>query len=451
MKNRTLRSVTSLFALILLAQMMYGQEQMIDQVVAVVGGNVIFQSDIENQYLQMRAQGYYSNLQGLKCEIFEELLTQKLFLTQAQIDSIVVEDSNVDAELDRRLKVFINQIGTEAKLEEYYRKSMYEIKADFRDIIRDQMLTQKMQVQLTGDIKITPSEVRSYFRQLPADSIPGVPLQYELRQIVKKPKIDESEIFRVKEQLLNLRKRVLDGENFSTLAVLYSEDKASAVRGGDLGYVSRSDLVKPFADAAFSLKQNQVSNIVESEYGYHIIQMLDRRNDQIDVRHILIKPKSSPDAIKHVENQLDSLLIRIKSDSLDFSKAALFLSDDQDTRLNGGLMVNPNTGTARFEAGDLDRATLAAIRDLKEGEYTSPFRTVNENGQEVYKVIRVEKIIPAHKANLEEDYSLLQNLALNNKKLQIIQDWIIEKQKTTYIRIDDSLKSCPFKTGSWIK
>jgi len=347
--------------------------------------------------------------------------------------------------------VFISQIGSEERLEAYYNKSMYEIKTDFRDIIREQLLTQKMQRQLVDEISITPSEVRAYVKKLPSDSLPDVPLQYELRQVVRTPKIEESEIFNVKDRLLNLRKRVLDGENFATLAVLYSEDKGSAIRGGDLGNVSRGDVVKEFADAAFSLKQNQVSNIVETEFGYHIIQLVDRRGEQIHVRHILMKPKSSPEAAAKAQNFLDSLAIRLRSDSLDFVTAAVYLSDDTDTRLNGGMMVNPNTGGARFEEGEIDPATLFAIRDLKEGEISNAFRTTNEKGKDVFKIVKVEKIIPLHKANITSDYSLLQNMALNDKKTRIIQEWIADKQKSTYMKVDESMKSCPFKSAGWLK
>ena len=450
MKNSILR-VFMLAALAILPFVSQAQEKIIDGIVAVVGANVIYQSDIENQYLQMKAQGYLSSSPSLKCEIFEDLLTQKLFLNQALVDSIEVTESEVENELDRRLKVFISQIGSEERLEAYYNKSMYEIKTDFRDIIREQLLTQKMQRQLVDEISITPSEVRAYVKKLPSDSLPDVPLQYELRQVVRTPKIEESEIFNVKDRLLNLRKRVLDGENFATLAVLYSEDKGSAIRGGDLGNVSRGDVVKEFADAAFSLKQNQVSNIVETEFGYHIIQLVDRRGEQIHVRHILMKPKSSPEAAAKAQNFLDSLAIRLRSDSLDFVTAAVYLSDDTDTRLNGGMMVNPNTGGARFEEGEIDPATLFAIRDLKEGEISNAFRTTNEKGKDVFKIVKVEKIIPPHKANITSDYSLLQNMALNDKKTRIIQEWIADKQKSTYMKVDESMKSCPFKSAGWLK
>ncbi len=443
-------SLLAAIILILLAFPVRAQQLMVDKVVGVVGNNIILQSDIENQYLQMRAQGYTGNAERMKCQILEDLLTQRLFLDQAQVDSIEVTESEVENELDRRLRMFINQIGSQEKLEEYYKKSLLEIKENFREVIRDQLLTQKMQRQISENIKVVPSEVKAFYRSLSQDSIPDIPQQYEIRQIVRKPKISDEAIFEVKERLLELRRRVVNGESFATLAVLYSEDPGTAPRGGELGYSSRGDLVKEFADAAFSLKKDQVSQIVETEFGYHIIQLIDRRNDQVNVRHILMKPKVSPEASQRAVEFLDSIATRIRVDSLRFEMAARFLSEDENTRMNGGVLVNPETGSTRFSLDELDRPSQLVVRNLKKGEISEPFEATDENGRKVYKIIQITNIIPAHKANLSLDYSLLQNVALSDKKTRILNDWIRDKQSKTYIRIDDSYQSCDFRIKGWI-
>ena len=426
------------------------QEMMVDHIIGIVGNNVILLSDIENQYLQFRVQGYTGDAERMKCQIFEDLLMQKLFLNQAQLDSVEVSEGEIEMELDRRLRVFINQAGSEEALEAYYKKSIPEIKENFREVIHDQLLTQRMQRQMSEDIKVVPSEVRSFYRQLAADSIPEIPEQYQVREIVRKPRLGEEAIFEVKERLLELRSRVVNGENFATLAILYSEDPGSAMRGGELGYMGRGDLVKEFSSVAFSLKENQVSQIVETEFGYHIIQLIGRRGDQVNVRHILMKPKASVEASKSATGFLDSLATRIRIDSISFENAARFFSENELTRMNGGILVNPETGSTRFEKSELDRSTEMAIRGLGRGEISRPFETTDENGRKIYKIVQLTDIIEPHKANLQLDYALLQNMALNQKKNSIIQDWVRSKQEKTYIRIDERYRSCGFQIDGWL-
>lgn len=428
----------------------FAQEIMVDQIVGIVGDNIILQSDIENQYYQMQAQGYTGNARQMKCEIFEDLLVQRLFLNQAMVDSIEVTAAEVENELNRRLQIFINQIGSQERLEEYYNKSLLEIKETFREVIRDQLLTQRMQAELSNDISVVPSEVRDYYKRLPADSIPEIPEQYEIRQIVKNPRISEEAIFEVKERLLELRERIVQGENFSTLAILYSEDPGTAMKGGELGFTSRGSLVKEFADVAFSLKQNQVSQIVETEFGYHIIQLIERRGEQVNVRHILMKPRASEEASQKAIAVLDSLASRIRMDSIPFETAARFLSDDEDTRLSGGIMVNQSTGTTRFTLEEFDRPTRQIIQNLKPGEVSDPFEATDETGRKIYKIIQITRIIPAHRANLDLDYSLIQNMALSEKKSRLLNQWVRDRIAETYIRIDPSFRDCDFTIKGWI-
>ncbi|MEA3445988.1 MAG: peptidylprolyl isomerase, partial [Bacteroidota bacterium] len=348
------------------------QGEVIDKILAVVGDNIILKSDVEKQYLQLIAQGY-DTYGDLKCEIFEDLLFQKLLVNQAYHDSIEVTDNDVDQRVNARLGMIINQAGSEAALEEYFNKSMPEIKADLRNLLREQLLTQKMREKITEDIKVTPSEVRKYYKQIPEDSLPLINAEMEIAQIVREPKITDTQIQEVKDKLNEYIERVKSGSKFSTLAIMYSEDPGSAKNGGELGYVSRNDLVPEFAAVAFNLKEkDEVSRIVESDFGFHVIQLIDRKGERISVRHILLSPKVDPMEKVKTMNFLDSIATLIRLDSLTFSEAARRFSSDEDSRLNGGLMINPNTGNARFEADEIDHYTYYAIKDMKIGEISKP-------------------------------------------------------------------------------
>ncbi|MGC9344374.1 MAG: peptidylprolyl isomerase, partial [Bacteroidales bacterium] len=315
------------------------QPQMIDQVVAIVGDYTILQSEIENQYLQYRAQGI--NFPDMRCFIFKDFLEQKLLLNQAKIDSIEISESSVELSLDQRLRFFISQIGSEEEMEEYFGKSMLEIKEDLREVLREQMITQQMQGEITGDVTITPSEVKNYYNEIPPDSIPYIDALVQVQQVVVYPPLGEQAVFEVKERLLELRKRIMEGESFETLAILYSEGP-SAANGGDIGFMGRGELDPAYATAAFSLKDGGISKIVESDFGFHVIQLVERRDDRVRTRHILMKPKISMDARNKAISRLDSIADFIRLDSLTFDQAARFYSEDKKTAMNNGLMVNPN-------------------------------------------------------------------------------------------------------------
>jgi peptidyl-prolyl cis-trans isomerase SurA len=422
----------------------------IDKIVAVVGNNVILYSEIENQRLQYQSQGY--NSKNMRCEIFEDLLYQKLLINQAAIDSVEVSEKEVDSELSRRMAYFINQIGSEEKLEEFYNKSIIEIKEDLKKVIEDQLITQRMQSEITGEIKITPSEVRKFFKNLPKDSLPYINAEMELEQIVLYPEIEKSEIDIIKEKLEKYKERVSNGEtSFSTLAVLYSEDPGSSNNGGDLGYLGRGDLVEEFAAAAFNLDEGEISRIVKTDFGYHIIQMLEKKGEKIRCRHILLKPKVSPIKMIQAKNKLDSIKNLVLIDTLSFKQAVLKFSQDKNTRANGGLLYNPMTGSSKFEISEVDPATYYLVKDLEVGKISKPFEAVDDNAKQVYKIVKLKSKTKPHQANLKDDYQRIQEFALEKKQMDFVDEWVAKKIKTTYVKIDEDYEGCEFRFQGWNK
>lgn len=431
--------LTSIFTLSL-----YSQPMIADKVIAVVGKNPILYSEIEDQYLQYKAQGSEVD----RCVIFEEMLAQKLLVTQAEIDSIEITDGEVELELEQRLTYFINQIGSEQKLVEYFGKSIVEIKEDMRDMVREQITTQRMQAEIVKGMSITPKEVREFFEKMPADSVPYVDSEIELSQIIMYPRSSEQAIFEVKEKLLEIRERVLNGENFATLAVLYSQDGA-ATKGGDIGWLSRAELDPVYAKAAFALKPNQVSRIVESSFGFHLIQLIDKTEDRVRTRHIIMQPKISVEAREELKGRLDSLATLIRLDSIPFDKAAMFYSQDEDTRLNGGLRINPATLNTRFKANEFSTTEYYIIRNMKVGEISEAFESVDKKNKKVYKIILLKSRTEPHKANLKQDFDMIKSMALNEKRAKIVDQWLEDKAKDVYIRMEEPYDGCTFRIKSW--
>lgn len=426
-----------------------GQSLILDRVVAVVGEFVILQSDIESLNLQNKAQGI--NLQGdEKCAILENFLGEKLLINQAKIDSIEISESSVEMELDNRLNYFISMIGSPEALEEYFGKTILEIKEDMRAAVRDASITRQMQSTITGEVTVTPSEIREYYNKLSKDSVPYIDSKVELSQIVQYPPVDEAAVFEVKQTLLDLRRRILDGEKFTTLAVLYSEGP-SATKGGEIGFMGKGELDPEYAKAAFSLKAGGVSTIVESSFGYHIIQLIERREDRVNTRHILMKPKVKPEDIRATTRKLDSIATLVRTDSVEFDLAARIYSQDKNTAVNGGIMVNPGTNTTAFTMDELQPADFIALRDLNVGEITEAFKSEDENGKEVYKIVRLRNRSSPHRANLKEDYIVLQEMALGMKKQEVFQKWIDEKIEETYVHVDNSFAGCQFSRKGWVK
>jgi peptidyl-prolyl cis-trans isomerase SurA len=431
----------------------------LDRVVAVVGKYPILQSDIENSLLQLRSEGMRLPDEP-RCYILESLLVNKLLMIQAEIDSVEVTDEDAQRTVEMKLQDFIMRAGSQENLENIFKKSLLEIKQDLFKPQKELMIAQKMQGEITGKVAITPSEVQKFFKQIPAAEVPLRPASMEIREIVLKPEVTEAEITRVQNRLKEFRERIQKGESFTTLAVLYSEDKASAPKGGELGMTARSGLVPEFAAVAFNLKGNEISRVVKTEFGYHIIQLIDRRGDVINVRHILLSPKPTIEGKMAVRQRLDSIAQAIRENKISFEDAALKYSAAKDTRANGGLIVNPgnpldpnsqNANTTWFEPQELSPEVFNAVKNLKVGEISKVIETQDDKNSMVYKILSVKSSKPAHKADLKQDYQYLQTLALANLKQQKLSEWIEKKQETMYIRINPDFLGCHFEHKGWIK
>lgn len=422
------------------------QNNVIDQVVAIVGNKIIKKSDIENQYLQIKAEGNEIE----KCHILEVMLRMKLMVNQAAIDSIEITESQVESEMNQRLNMMVSQFG-EDELVKHYGKTVLEMKEDMRSEIRDNMISQRMEEEIAGSITITPSEVKSFYNKQNKDSLPLINSQIELYQIGVYPPYTEKAVFDLKERMLDLRRQIIEGKSFSALAVMYSED-GSAMSGGELGFTQKGSWDPEFAKAAFALKERgEVSKIVESQFGYHLIQLIEKKGDMVNARHILMKPKADPESILKARARLDSIVSLIKKDSITFEKAALYFSEDKSTRFNSGLVMNPQTGEPKFEMDQLNPIDYRVVKDLKLGDISEPYESVDDKGKRIYKVIMIKSRSNPHRANLKDDFDLLKNMALANKRNNIINDWINEKIQSTYIHIDNSYKNCNFSRKEWIK
>ncbi len=433
------------------------QDNVIDEVVWVVGDEAILKSDVENMRLQMQYEG--ERMKGDPyCIIPEQMAIQKLYLHQARLDSIVVSDSQVLQNVDQWINYVMNQIGSKEKMEEYFNKPLAQIKEERREILKEQQTVRQVQQKLIGDTKVSPSEVRKYYTQLPKDSLPFIPTTVEAQIITIEPKIPIQEIDEIKARLREYAERVNAGETkFSTLARLWSEDKASASRGGELGFMGKGQLVPEFAAVAFNLTDpNKVSKVVETEYGYHIIQLIERRGDRINCRHILLKPKVSQKELNESISKLDSITSDIKGGKFTFEEAASYLSYDKDTRNNKGLLVNFNqesnySGTSKFEMQELPQEIGQAIKNMQPGEISKPFPMINSKQKEVVAIVKLKTRVEGHKANISDDYQTLKRIVENKKREDILKNWVAKKQKETYIRINDNWKNCDFQSDGWIK
>lgn len=438
--------------IVLSTSALYAQSNIIDEVIAVVGDNPVLLSDVEFQHQQAMMQG--ANFQGdLKCHIFEQLLLQNLLLEQAKLDSIEVSENMVIMQVDRQINEFVNRAGSKEKLEEWLNKPLHRIKSEQRVIVRNQMLTQQMQSDITGGVKVTPAEIRAFYRNTSPDSLPMVASQYEIQQITIFPKIDTEEIESVKSRLRDFQRQVAEGRDFATLAVLYSEDQGSAARGGELGFMARAELVPEFAQVAFNMQEpGRVSKIVESEFGYHIIQLIERQGDRVNVRHILLRPKAKPEAIMATRERADSIAGLIRQDSISFEVAALKYSMDKDTRINGGLMINPYDNSTKFEVQMIPPAINRQLETMEVGSISDPFMMKDERlGKDYFSVIKLKSKTDAHRANINDDYQLIQTILENKKREEIFHKWIVTKQKESYISISPNWINCQFEFSGWNK
>lgn len=427
--------------------------QIIDGVIAVVGRNMIKESELETSFLQAKSQvGIMENAFDTRCNIFESMLINKLMLHQAEIDSIEVTDEEITRELDSRIKQMIRAYGSQEVMEKMMKKSVSEIKTIYRDLIRENIMIAQIDQKLTGTINITPQEVVDFYQSIPQDSLPVIEQEYRFAQIVKLPKISDEEKEAVKSRLNDYRERILKGSKFSTLATLYSDDPASAKQGGELGFFSRGDMVAEFENAAFSLQEGEISPIIETQYGFHIIQLIERRGNQVNCRHILLQPKISEVQMEQARKELNEIKDEIAKGEITFEDAVVKYSDDA-SKINGGVIVNPYNASASFSKDainetmqNVDRVDFDA---MKEGDITDPVRFKSDLA-DAYRLIKVTRKTSAHKVNLTDDYDKIQESALNSKKTDIIKEWAEKRIKNTYININPEYRDCNFKLN-WLK
>ena len=445
----------TLCMLLLLSVTTYGQNNVIDEVVWVVGDEAILKSDVESERLNAQYEGRKFDGDPY-CVIPEQLAIQKLFLHQAELDSIDVSEQEVLSRLEQQTNWLIDQIGSKEKMEEYYNKTSTQIREMLRENIRNGLIVEKMQREIVGDIKIVPADVRRYFKNLPQDSIPFVPTQVEVQIVTLEPKIPQEEIERVKKALRDYTDQVNKGEiAFSTLARLYSEDEGTRRRGGETGFTGRGEWVPQFANVAFNLQEpNKISKIVETEFGYHIIQLIEKRGDRANVRHILLKPQVEEKDLEASLLRLDSIAKDIRNAKFSFDEAATFISQDKDTRNNHGLMANPRSGTARFEMQELAQVSqeiAKVIDDMNVGEVSEPFTMINNKGKEVCAIVKLKARIDGHKATITEDYQRLKSIVQSKLGDEKLHKWIVDKQKSTYVRINENWVTCDFKYPGWVR
>lgn len=456
MKRILIRTIAAMAAMLSLtctsARAQRYDNGLIDKTVAIVGAEMISLYDVEEEVQMMRAQGRSYSDRNMRCELLENMLTSKLFLMQARLDSLKINNDNVEMELSNRIDQIRTQLGGDEEVEKYFGKPVYKLRAEWRKNFQDQSLTQQEQSEIAKSVPdMTPYDVQKFMESASADEIPTVPVRYQLSQICIYPD-RETASMAVKEKLLELRERIIKGEKFSTLARLYSEDPGSARRGGELGMASKSIFWPAFSDAAMSLRPGTISQIVETPDGFHIIEVIEKKGDMFNARHILIKPKYTSADQDKAFTKLDSIRTQIMNEAVTFKMAAGFYSEDKATRTNGGQMADPYTGSSYFEIDQLKPADYKAVKDLVEGQISQPVASLDNegrNGNLVYKIIRVDRIIPAHPANFENDYGELSDMARHKLQMEAINKFIDEKIKSTYIVIDPMFADCEFEHAGW--
>lgn len=454
-----MKKILTVFLLACSASALVAQEadNVIDEIVWVVGDDAILRSDIETQRLYMQNEGQRFDGDPY-CIIPEQMAIQKLYLNQAKIDSIDVNENQVIQSVDQWMNFAVNQIGSREKLEEYFGKKYSQIKDERKEMVREQQIVQQMQHKLIGEIKLTPSEVRKYYNELSKDSLPNIPTTVEVQIVTMEPKIPFEETDAIKARLRDFTEQINTGKmEFSTLARLYSEDPESAKRGGELGFLSKGMLAPEFANVAFNLNDpKRVSQIVQTEYGYHIIQLIEKRGDRINCRHILLKPKVSDKELREATAKMDSLYADLQSNKFSFEEAATFVSFDKDTRNNKGLMVNQNyesnnSGTPKFEMQELPPEIGKVVYTMQVGDISKPFTMLTSKQREVVAIVKLKARTEGHKANLTDDFQALKAIVEAKKREELLNNWIVKKQKSTYVRISENWKNCDFRYPGWVK
>jgi peptidyl-prolyl cis-trans isomerase SurA len=447
-----MQKILSIYICFILSLGLYATNRIVDQVLWVVGDEPILQSDIENEIARRRYEK--ESIDGdAYCVIPEQIAIQKLFIAQAKLDSIVVPEGSVDQQVDARIKYFIGQIGSKEKLEEYFKKPLKDIRKTMSSSVRDQLMAQEMQRNIMSGIHITPADVRRFYNEIPKDSIPTIPEQVEVQIISISPQVTLAEQERVKSQLRDFREKIENGEyEFSTLAILYSEDRGSALQGGELGFMTRGKLVPEFANTAFALYDpKKVSRIVESEFGYHIIQLIERKNDQVNCRHILLTPKIGYAERIKTSTQLDSIATCIRNEESSFAENALRFSEDELSKQTGGVMINMQNGTTKFQLQELPSEIAKAIYGMEVGEISKPFPYKDEKNKERIAIVKLKSRTKTHKAHPDTDYQLLKDMVTGLKNQEEIKKWILKKQAETYIYITPEHRNCTFQFPNWVK
>ena len=440
------------YCLLTMSGVLMAQDNVIDEVIWIVGEEAILRSEVEEERLRAQYEGQ-SIAGDPYCVIPEQLAVQKLFLHQAELDSIEVNESSVSSQVDMRMNYYISQIGSKEKMEEYFRKSSTEIREEMMTMVRNQMIIQQMQSKLTENISPTPAEVRRYYNTLPSDSIPMVPAQVEVQILSVEPAVPLEETERIKTRLREFTERVHSGSaDFSMLARLYSEDVESAKRGGELGFVGKGQLVSEFADVAFNLTDpKRVSRIVQTEYGYHIIQLVEKKGDRINCRHILLKPRISSDDKVRAISKLDSIRTLVVDSGMTFEVAVAKFSEDKNTVMSGGIMTNMNTGASKFEYQDLPPEIAKQIYTLKEGDVSQPFVMMDRTkNKEICAIVRLKSKRDVHKANLVDDFQVIREMYEQKLSVELIDKWIRQKQNEIYVSIDPAWRGCDFQYPGWV-
>ena len=429
-----------------------GTDNVAEEVAWVVGDQPIWKSEIEEAYQTMLYEKMPISGDPY-CVVPEQLAIEKLYLHQAETDTIEAADAMVNQQVEAYLNNYIASLGSKEKVEQYFHKSIPSMRESLRDMVRNRIRIQQVQSNLTKNIKATPADVRRYFEKLPEDSIPWVPLQVEVQILTMQPAIPREAIEDVKARLRSFTDQVNKGESqFSTLAILYSEDPGSSQRGGELGLTGRGQLVPEFAAVAFNLNDpKKVSKIVETEYGFHIMQLIEKRGDRVNVRHILLKPKVDEKDLTDAVERMDSLRKDITANKFSFEEAVSYLSQDKDTKNNKGLLVNERTGTTRFHMSELPQEVAKLVNDMEPGDISEPFIMTERNNRETVAIVKLAERIPGHKANISDDYQLLKGRYEDARREQVLNDWLAEKIKNTYVRIEEGWRNCEFKHKGWNK
>ncbi len=444
-----IKKIKYILVFALFSTTMFSQEKSIDAIIAIIGEKTILKSDVETLMLQYKSRGE-THGGNLRCFVFEELLYQALLVNQSAVDSIEVSDLQVEGELERRLMMFEEQMNGRDAMEAYFNKPYSKIKEHFRDVVKDQLLSQQMESEITSDIRVSPQEVKAYFKSLSKDSLPLVESEIEIAQIVIHPKINDKQIEKLKKSLQEYIDRVNKGEEFGFLASLYSDDIASAENDGDLGWVKRGDLVPEFASAAFELeKEGELSRIIKTEFGYHIIQFVERKGEKINIRHILKIPKPLSSEKMKAKKTLDSIAGIVRTEDMSFDEAALRYSTDEESNKSGGIVINPYTGTSGFNSSQLDPATNYILKQMKEGEVSDPFESRSMKGKPEIKIIKLIRKTEPHIADIATDYQMISDMTKGKKKEEVISSWIQKVQKTTYFKIDEEYRDCNYKYKGW--